>query len=82
MAKNHVFNSLQDECNHLGSKAFSIIELVEVSNIPKASFEIIRKKLLNLGNDIIRLADKHNPHMGCFCEHCNPPPESGEQDGI
>lgn len=52
------FNSLQDECISLGNKAFSIIELVEASGISKEAFNLVRKKLLNLGNDIKRLSDK------------------------
>lgn len=81
MAKQE-FNTIQEEANHLGSKAFSIIELVEVAGVSEQSFEIIRKKLLNLGNDIIRLGEKSNQHLGCFCVYCNPPIKDGEQSGI
>lgn len=53
-----VQGNFQDECNRLGDKAFSIIELVEVAGVPKSSFDIIRKKLLDLGNDVKRLPEK------------------------
>jgi hypothetical protein len=39
----------------LASKAFGIIELIEMAEINDTQFKIIRKKLLDLGNDIIRL---------------------------
>lgn len=52
------FNSIDEECKYLASKAFHIIELVEVAGIKGASFDLIRKKLLNLGNDIIRMGEK------------------------
>ena len=56
--KEPIFESAKDECKYLASKAFHIIELVEVAGVKGASFDLIRKKLLNLGNDIIRMADK------------------------
>jgi hypothetical protein len=52
------FESRDEECKHLASKTFHIIELVEVAGVKGASFDLIRKKLLNLGNDIIRMGDK------------------------
>jgi hypothetical protein len=64
--------SFSSECNSLGSKAFAILELVEVSGVSPESFRLIRKKLLNLGNDIKRIPETYNPHVGCFCSHCNP----------
>lgn len=48
----------KDEIDNIANKAFSIIELVEVSGISQQSFLLIRKKLLNLGNDIKRLSEK------------------------
>lgn len=57
--KEHVFNSIDDELEHLANKAFSIIELVEVAGIKEQSFLLIRKKLLNLGNDIKRLTSRY-----------------------
>ncbi|WP_336786950.1 hypothetical protein [Paenibacillus sp. MMO-177] len=61
MTQPHNHETIQDECEYLGSKAFSIIELVEVAGVSPKNFEIIRKKLLNLGNDIKRLGDKYAP---------------------
>jgi len=49
--------SLVKECNILASKTFHIIELVEVAGVEGTSFELIRKKLLNLGNDIKRMGE-------------------------
>ena len=48
---------LEGEVEILARKAFAIIELVEVTNISEPSFMLIRRKLLNLGNDIRRLCD-------------------------
>lgn len=42
----------------MACKAFQIIELVEASGVNEKSFKIIRKRLLDLGNDIIRLDEE------------------------
>lgn len=55
------FKSINEECDNLGSRAFSVIELVEIAGVSPSSFEIIRKKLLNLGNDIKRVGEKYSP---------------------
>ena len=55
------FQTLQDELDYLGAKAFSLIELVEVSGVKGSAFEVLRKKLLNLGNDIRRIGEKSYP---------------------
>jgi hypothetical protein len=39
----------------LSKDAFDIIELIEVAGVEGTSFNIIRKRLLDLGNDILRL---------------------------
>jgi hypothetical protein len=39
----------------LSRDAFNIIELVQVACINKDGFNIIKRKLLDLGNDILRL---------------------------
>lgn len=54
-----IFESYEDELKHLANSAFSIIELVEVADISEQSFKIIRKRLLNLGNNILRLEGKY-----------------------
>lgn len=59
MDKQPVFDSIESEAEHLANRAFSIIDLVEVADISEQSFILIRKKLLNLGNDIKRLPTKH-----------------------
>lgn len=43
------------DLQHLANRAFNIIELIEIAGISNPSFSIIRKKLLDLGNDIKRL---------------------------
>lgn len=53
------FRTFEEEINHLGNGAFSIIELVEVAGLEENQFKLIRKRLLNLGNDILRLKDKY-----------------------
>ncbi len=45
------------ELEQVATKIFSIIEFVEVSGISGASFQVIRKKLLDAGNDILRLRE-------------------------
>lgn len=42
--------------NDLANKAFSIIELVQLAVPEDEKFKIIRKKLLDLANDIKRLS--------------------------
>lgn len=46
----------------LAQQAFNIISLLEVCNISDKNFMILRKKLLDLGNDILRLGVKQK---GC-----------------
>lgn len=48
----------RSEFNELSVRAFSIIELIEVAGLSDISFTIVRKKLLDLGNDILRLGDR------------------------
>lgn len=49
-----VFN-MKDKLHDMAMQAFHIIELVEASGVNDKSFKIIRKRLLDLGNDILRL---------------------------
>lgn len=44
----------------LSNKAFSIIELVQLAIPDKEKFKIIRKKLLDLANDIKRLSGEED----------------------
>lgn len=39
----------------LAKRAFDIIQLLEMTEIAPKPFNVIRKKLLDLGNDILRL---------------------------
>lgn len=41
----------------LAKRAFDIIQLLEMTEIASKPFNVIRKKLLDLGNDILRLED-------------------------
>ena len=50
--------SMKDRLHDMACKAFQIIELVEASGVNEKSFKIIRKRLLDLGNDIIRLDEE------------------------
>lgn len=52
------FDSLEEELKYLSLKTFNILELVEVAGIKGESFNLIRRRLLNLANDILRLEDK------------------------
>lgn len=45
----------KDEKALLAKRAFDIIQLLEMTEITDKSFNVIRKKLLDLGNDILRL---------------------------
>jgi hypothetical protein len=49
---------MENELKNLATRTFSIIELVEMLDIPDKNFLLIRKKLLDLGNDIVRVAEK------------------------
>lgn len=48
------------EQGRLAHMAFHLIELVEAAGISGQSHALIRKKLLNLGNDILRLPVKED----------------------
>lgn len=58
-SKQPTFNTIEEEVEYLANKTFAVIELVEVTGVPEQSFSLIRKKLLNLGNDIKRLPQKY-----------------------
>lgn len=58
-SKKPTFKDLSEEVQYLANKAFSLIELIEVAGVPEQSFSLIRKKILNLGNDILRLEGKY-----------------------
>jgi len=51
-------SSVYEEIKHLSNRTFALIELVELAGISDHSFMLIRKKILNLGNDILRLEEK------------------------
>ncbi len=53
------FSSLEERLKYLSNKTFSVIELIEVAGISEQSFKLIRKKLLDIGNDIKRLEDDY-----------------------
>lgn len=59
MSKEREFDYFEDELESLANRAFSIIEIIEVANISEPLFILARRKLLNLGNDVLRLKDKY-----------------------
>lgn len=59
MSKEREFDCFEDELESLANRAFSIIEIIEVANISEPLFILARRKLLNLGNDVLRLKDKY-----------------------
>lgn len=46
-----------DVYEEIAKKTFSLIELIELSGIKGQEFLILRRKILNIGNDILRLGD-------------------------
>lgn len=46
-----------NELKLLANRAFNIIEILEVSELKQTAFTVVRKKLLDLGNDILRLEE-------------------------
>ncbi len=50
----------EKEINILAKRVFSLIELVQLAIPEETKFKIIRKKLLDLANDIQRLSGESN----------------------
>ena len=50
---------MDKDIKKLANDTFALIDLVEISGIEKQKFLLIRKKLLDLGNNILRYGEKH-----------------------
>jgi len=46
-----------DEYESLSKRIFSLIELIELAGVKGEEFKILRRRILNAGNDVLRLMD-------------------------